>query len=111
MSWRPLPDPSRDDTSGPRRLGDSLDRVTRSLGGPDAAALAVIFVRWSEVVGEHVAAHAWPLSLNRGTLSIAVDQPGWATQLSYLESQLRRRVNELAGEGVVRRVRVSVRPR
>jgi predicted nucleic acid-binding Zn ribbon protein len=110
MTWRPLPDPSGA-RSDPRPLGESLDRVTRSLGGPDAAALSVIFGRWDEVVGAHVAAHAWPLALSEGTLSIAVDQPGWATQLTYLESDLRRRANDLAGPGVVRRVRVSVRPR
>ncbi len=110
MSWRPLPG-EPDPAHGPRRLAESLDRVTRSLGGPDAGALAVIFGRWEQVVGAHVAAHAWPLSLADGTLSIAVDQPGWATQLTYLESDLRRRANELAGPDVVRRVRVTVRPR
>ncbi|HVL28975.1 MAG TPA: DUF721 domain-containing protein, partial [Acidimicrobiales bacterium] len=95
----------------PRRLGDSLDRITRSLGGPGADALRTIFSRWEEIVGPTVAAHARPLSLHRGTLTVAADQPGWATQLTYLEADLKRRVDEVAGPGTVSRVRVTVRPK
>ena len=47
----------------------------------------------------------------RGTLTIGVDQPGWATQLTYLEADLLRRIEEVAGAGAVQRVRVTVRPK
>lgn len=107
MTWKPLPGERPD----PRRLSHSLDRISRSLGGPDAGAVAAIFERWEEIVGPAVAAHSRPVSLNRGTLTVAVDQPGWATQLTYLESDLRRRIDEVAGAGAVERVRVNVRPR
>ena len=106
--WKPLPG------SGgrpPRRLGDSLDRISKSLGGPSATALATIFAGWPAIVGAAVAAHAEPLSLVRGTLTIGVDQPGWATQLTYLETDLLRRIEEVAGAGAVQRVRVTVRPK
>lgn len=111
--WKPL---STDGwRTSPRRLDGSLDRITRSLGGPPAGALATIFSRWPEIVGAAVAAHAEPLSLVRGTLAVGVDQPGWATQLTYLEADILRRIEEVVGEGagagVVRRVRVTVRPR
>ena len=33
------------------------------------------------------------------------------TQLTYLEADLLRRIEEVAGAGAVQRVRVSVRPR
>ena len=109
MKWRPLPG-EPDPASGPRPLNQSLDRVTRSLGGPEAAVLAAVFGRWEDIVGSAVAAHSWPVSLAEGTLLVAVDQPGWATELSYLEGDLRRRITEVSGADVVRRVRVSVRP-
>ena len=107
--WKPLPGSGW--RSSPRGLGDSLDRITRSLGGPPAGALATIFARWEAIVGPAVAAHAEPLSLVRGTLTIGVDQPGWATQLTYLEADLVRRIEEVAGAGAVGRVRVTVRPK
>jgi predicted nucleic acid-binding Zn ribbon protein len=104
--WRPLP--GRPD---PKPLTGSLDRISRSLGGPPAAALTTIFERWEDIVGAAVAAHSRPLALRRDTLTIAVDQPGWATQLTYLEADLKRRIDEVAGAGAVRRVKVAVRPK
>src|ERR687886_537167 len=109
MTWRPLP-AEPDPADGPRPVADSLDRVTRSLGGPDASVLAALFGHWEDIVGGAVAAHCWPVSLSDGTLTIGVDQPGWATQLTYLEAHLRRRVSEVSGADAVRRVRVTVRP-
>ena len=103
--WRPLPGRPE-----PRPLGGSLDRISQSLGGPKAAALATIFDRWTDIVGAAVAAHSRPLALRRDTLTIAVDQPGWATQLTYLEADLVRRIGEVAGPDAVRHVRVTVRP-
>jgi predicted nucleic acid-binding Zn ribbon protein len=91
-------------------VGESLDDVARSLGGPPAGALAVVFGGWADVVGATIAAHSRPLSLTRRTLTVAVDQPGWATQLTYLEADLRRRLEEALGPGVVDAIRVRVVP-
>jgi predicted nucleic acid-binding Zn ribbon protein len=99
------------DPPDPRRLGESLDDVARSVGGAPAMALATLFGSWAAVVGHTVAAHSRPLSLTRGTLAIAVDEPGWATQLAYLETDLLRRMDEALGSGVVTAIRVRVVPR
>jgi predicted nucleic acid-binding Zn ribbon protein len=73
--------------------------------------LASLFDGWEDLVGAQIAAHARPLSLVRGVLSISVDEPAWATQLSYLESELLARIAEGLGEGQVTRIQVRVRPR
>ena len=109
MTWRPVPS-QPDPASGPRPVNESLDKVTRALGGAEAAVLAAIFGRWKDIVGSAVSAHAWPISVVDGTLTIGVDQPGWATQLTYLERDLCRRIAEVSGADAVRRVRVTVRP-
>jgi predicted nucleic acid-binding Zn ribbon protein len=67
-----------------------------------------VFSRWEEAVGAGVAAHARPVSLNDGVLVVAVDQPGWATQLRYLSADLLLRLADVAGEGVVRRIEIRV---
>ena len=105
--WRPLPG----DPPPPKRLHDSLDRITRSLGGPGADALSTIFNRWPDIVGPALAAAARPLSLSRGTLTIACEQPAWAAQLTYLEADLKRRIDDVAGPGTVTGIRVTVRPK
>ena len=94
---------------GPKRLDGSLARVTTSLGMPSPTTLDGVFGRWAEVVGDAVAAHCAPRSLKDGVLVVGVDQPGWATQLRYLEADVLRRLATVVGEGVVARIEVRVR--
>ena len=103
MTWRP----AKDDDE-PRRLGESLEHWARRLGAPGAGALATVFARWPELAGPGVAAHARPVSLREGTLVVAVDEPGWATQLRYLSAALLERLAEALGEGSVARLEVRV---
>ena len=108
MTWRPLRKAGFD--VAPRRLADSLPGVTRRIGGPDGAAFVSLASGWSEIVGPAVAAHSRPLRLGGGTLTIAVDQAGWVTELTYLEASLRGRIDDAVGAGVVQVVKVVVRP-
>jgi len=94
--------------SSPRPVKDSLEHLARRLGAPTATSLGAVFSRWEEAVGTTVAAHARPLSLTDGVLVVAVDQPGWATQLRYLSSDLLARLAEVAGDGVVGRIDIRV---
>ncbi len=109
MTWRPLPRPGSE--RSPRKVSDSLPGVARGIGGPDGAAFVTLVSGWSEIVGPAVAAHCHPLRLSGGTLTIAVDQAGWATELTYLEATLQARLDEAVGRGVVTAQRVVVRPR
>ena len=101
---RPLPG----DRPGPRRVGDSLDRVTTSLGVPSSSTLARVFAAWPELVGESVAANTRPRSLRDGALVVAVEEPAWATQLRFLEADLLARLAEAVGAGQITRIEVRV---
>jgi len=105
-TWRP----SKSGDDLPRPLASSLERVTRSLGMPTADALGAVFGRWPDLVGEQVAAHAKPVRLRHGALSIAVDDPVWATQITWLEADLLVRLRAALGDGVVERLEVRVKP-
>ena len=94
--------------SAPRPVADGLDHLARRLGAPTASALGAVFAHWEEAVGPTIAAHATPKSLIDGVLVVAVDQPGWATQLRYLSNDLLRKLKEVAGEGVVGRIDIRV---
>jgi predicted nucleic acid-binding Zn ribbon protein len=97
------------DPPDPKPLKASLDRVARSLGGPDAGSLSGLFGRWADIVGPQLAAHARPVSLTSGVLVVAVTEPAWATQLTYLEGDLLGSFREALGDGVVDRVEVRLR--
>jgi predicted nucleic acid-binding Zn ribbon protein len=88
----------------------ALDAVTRELGSDNHLMLRLLNA-WESVVGPVLAAHTRPLGLSKGTLSVAVDQPGWATEVSYLEGDLCRRVREVLGVQEVERLAVRVRSR
>ena len=52
-----------------------------------------------------------PVSLDGGRLVVEVDEPGWATQLRYLEATLRERLAAVTGGFHVRSLEVRVRAR
>ncbi|MCU1344160.1 MAG: hypothetical protein JWL70_426, partial [Acidimicrobiia bacterium] len=80
-------------------LTSALDGVVRELGGPavSSASLSGVFGQWREVVGDAIADHADPIAIDDGRLVVAVDQPGWATQLRFLEADLVARIGERVG--------------
>jgi predicted nucleic acid-binding Zn ribbon protein len=91
-------------------VGESLDRLTRSLSGVGAQPLASVFTEWPKVVGETLAAHCRPLSLDGTRLVIAVDEAAWATQIRYLETELLGRLAEVVEGPRVASIEVRVSP-
>lgn len=86
----------------PVRIGDSLDKVVRSLrndGSPAVSSQQIggVFGRWAEAVGDAVAAHVRPIKLDGAKLVVEVDDPAWATQLRFLETALKQRLHDVAG--------------
>jgi predicted nucleic acid-binding Zn ribbon protein len=101
------------DSSGadePRALGESLDRLVRSLRGTTARSLSGVFDGWAEAVGPAIAAHTKPVSVADGCLVVEVDHPTWATQLRFLEADVLGRLRDVAGVDDVRRIELRVRP-
>lgn len=86
-----------DDVDDPRLLATSLDAVLRSLRVGERRVVSGVFGQWEEAVGDQVAAHARPLRLDGGRLTVEVDEPGWATQLRFLEPDLLRRLRDVTG--------------
>lgn len=107
MAIQPLPGSQPPD---PGRIGRSLDRIVRHLGGPSAPAITELFADWGAMVGTPLDAHTWPVSLTDGCLTVGVDDPAWASQLRFLERELRGQVNDRLGPDAVASVVFRVRP-
>lgn len=103
-------DERRNDPEGGdmRPLSRALGRVLKSLRGADVGSTATVFGRWTDLVGESVAAHVKPVKLDRGTLVVEVDDPAWATQMRFLEADLLSRLRD-TGEMAVERLEMRVR--
>jgi hypothetical protein len=92
----------------PVHLGDALAAIGAELGLPPGNVHAELDTHWIEVVGDDVAGHARLVSVRDGVLTVAVDDPIWATQLRYLETAVIGRATALVGPGAVTAVRVRV---
>lgn len=106
MPATPLPG----DGPGPRPLGEALDRVMKGLGAPPASGVHLVFDRWSEVVGESLAARTRPLRIEDACLVLAVDEPAMVTHVRFLQPELLARLEELLGEGRVTSLDLRVGP-
>ena len=94
----------------PRPLRGLLQAAGARLGLDGALEIGLLWTRWSEIVGDTVAAHAEPTSLKAGVLRIRTDSPVWATEISYLTDEIKARSNRLAGRALVSEVRVWTSP-
>ena len=92
----------------PVPLADALAAVGAELGLPEGNAHGELETHWTDVMGVDVAAHARLVSVRDGVLTVAVDDPIWATQLRYLETAVVERAAALLGPSSVTSLRVRV---
>jgi len=86
------------------RAAQSLGRVARRLGRPEAA-LAWLAGAWPSVVGKALAAHTRPVRCVAGCLEIATDSDDWQRQLEAMAREFGAQINEAWGGYLIRQVK------
>ena len=71
MPWQPLPSSGEE----PEALGETVQRLARSLGAPSAGVSTSVFTDWADIVGVQVAAHCQPSTLRDRVLTVTVTDP------------------------------------
>ena len=94
------------DSRDPQLFGAVTRDVARNRGWSGRVAEGSVFGRWSGVVGEQIAAHAAPTSLNDGVLTVSAESTAWATQLRMVQTQLLAKIAAAVGDGVVNSLRI-----
>ena len=94
------------DSRDPQLFGAVTRDVARNRGWSGRVAEGSVFGRWSGVVGEQIAAHAAPTSLNDGVLTVSAESTAWATQLRMVQAQLLAKIAAAVGDGVVNSLRI-----
>ncbi len=92
----------------PKRLGDVLGSFVKKTDKSGRLKEARVFEVWQEIVGAQIAAHTHSMRLVDGELQVAVDSATWATELTAMSEDLRRRVNSSIGENLLRKMRFTV---
>jgi predicted nucleic acid-binding Zn ribbon protein len=94
----------------PRQLGDVISDVLKQKGIQDRVSQATVIPEWPKLVGPQIAKVTEPLSVTRqGTLFVAVTTNAWMTELSMMEPELLRRLNEKTGRLQITRIRWQIR--
>jgi predicted nucleic acid-binding Zn ribbon protein len=94
----------------PRKVGDVVTDVLRKSGIADRISQANVIPDWPKLVGPQISRVTEPLSVTRqGTLFVAVTTNAWMTELSLMEPDLLRRLNEGTGRLQIRRIRWQIR--
>lgn len=78
----------------PAGLGDVLGTLTSTMGWDSPIARAELLSGWPEIVGAETAAHAQPMGIEEGTMTIRCDSTAWTTQLTNMRSIVLTRILE-----------------
>lgn len=98
---------ARPDPRDPQDIASVLRRVLGSLGWQEGMSSGRVLEEWEEIVGEQIAAHCRPVSLDAGILLVSASSSAWATQLRMLSPQLVTRIHEHVGAAVIAELRVT----
>jgi predicted nucleic acid-binding Zn ribbon protein len=90
----------------PTPLKDVVPAVLDESGLGQRLEQAAVIVHWPTIVGREIARVTQALSIDkRGVLQVAVTSNAWMTELSMMEPELLRAINEKAGVRKVERIR------
>ena len=93
-----------------------MERASKVLGKlnlPEGTVTpeAVVCSAWAGAVGRKIAAHSRAVRLVRSHLVVEVEDAIWQRQLFVLRQQIRRKIDENVGAGIVEDIEFRVAPR
>ncbi len=72
----------------PQLLGDVLNNLIEERDWKSGVAEGTLFTQWATIVGNDIAQHASPVSINENVLTIQTTSTAWATQLSLVQNEV-----------------------
>ncbi len=63
---------------------------------------------WDEAVGTRISRHTQPRGFRDHTLWVTVDSSIWMHQLTFLEGQLKEKINQMMGSPLVEKIRFQI---
>ena len=78
--------------SDPQLISDLISDLVEEREWQLGIAEGNLFTQWREVVGEEIAEHTTPLTLQNGTLLIQCSSTAWATQLNLVGLSLLEKI-------------------
>lgn len=76
----------------PRGIGDVIEKLSSTMGWDSPLARAELLAGWPEIVGDETAAHAAPIGIEDGVLTVRCDSTAWATQLRRMNASITTKI-------------------
>jgi predicted nucleic acid-binding Zn ribbon protein len=76
----------------PRGIGAVIENLSSTMGWDSPLARAELLAGWAEIVGEETAAHASPIGIEDGLLTVRCDSTAWATQLRRMNATITTKI-------------------
>lgn len=96
---------SESNTRGPKSLGDALQGLVKELGLGSRLREYDAVLRWEEAVGPHIAKVATAAQIQRGILTVRVNNATWRYELTMRKSEMIGKINALVGAEIVKDIR------
>lgn len=93
---------------GPEKIGETLERFLRQMGAPPARTLANLAGLWPKIVGPALADRTRPVEVIDGVLVIGCDDAGWASQIGWMDAQIKERFAQTFDGAEIRRIQVKI---
>ncbi len=78
----------------PRGVAEVVETFTTSMGWESPLARAELLASWGDIVGPETAAHAEPVGIEEGVLTVRCDSTAWAQQLRTMRGAVITRIVE-----------------
>lgn len=92
----------------PTAVGQVIGSVLRNLGLPeDTARQGMIMIAWDQIAGD-ASGHARPVRFRGKSMIVEVSDPSWMNELSMRKNEIIKKLDDLAGKGVVTDIRFTL---
>ncbi len=92
----------------PEEIGPLLESCLQRLGKPEQAMLTRLWQHWDMVMGDEIAALAWPIGYNKGILFVGGEDAMSVQELSFLSLEMLERANAFMESNFFKEVKVRL---
>lgn len=95
--------------SYPQSIGDIIPKVISKMGLTQKLKEAEVVRDWAEIVGEMIAKHSLPVSLEKTYLTVNVDSSPWLNELHRFSKPLiLQKLKQRLGEKAIKDIRFRI---
>ena len=97
-------------TKKPQHIGVILKQLFHDREWEFHRQVALLLLRWEELVGPKIASQSQPEFLQEDVLQVRVENSVWLSHLRFLEEELRQRINEKLSSHTIKGLRFRQGP-